>query len=60
VEPHYWLGRTLIELGQATEGKTELAIVDEINAKTHEKAAEVLNQVLPPTKPPEPVANPPP
>ena len=32
VEPHHWLGRTLIQLGRREEGRRELASVGRINS----------------------------
>jgi len=41
VEPHHWLGRTLIQIGRSEEGQKELAEVERINS-AREQAARVL------------------
>jgi len=48
VEPHYWLGRTLIRLGRSEEGQKELAHIDRINQGQRRKATELLNPDLSP------------
>src|SRR2546427_5231136 len=48
VEPHHWLGRTLIQIGRVEEGKKELAKVEQMNAKKREQAAETLRREISP------------
>src|SRR2546422_11576821 len=48
VEPHHWLGRTLIQIGRVEEGKRELAKVEQMNAKKREQAVENLSREISP------------
>jgi hypothetical protein len=48
VEASYWLGKTLIQIGQTKEGRKELARVEQINAQQQKQATEILSHgILP-------------
>ena len=44
VEPHYWLGKTLMKLGKTEEGKKELARVQAIHSRQHKKVDGLMRQ----------------
>jgi TolA-binding protein len=48
-EAHYWLGKTLIQVGQKPEGQRELAEVERLNQLKRQKASDILNQVVTPS-----------
>ena len=43
VEPYSWLGRTLVQLGQAEEGRKALDEVKRLNAAQRERFPAILN-----------------
>ena len=49
-EPHYLLGRALIQSGQAEKGQEELAKVEKISSAKQRRDAQVLSGVMEPTQ----------